>query len=106
MKLSEIQEINGKKLTQPQKNLLAKLETVYGINISSEIPQPRANRFSGATTAPVHPVIGALIDFVYDCNTGFGPVTHNGKKVAIGVYDSARYLVLALDQNAYSATLD
>lgn len=95
----------GKTLTTPESNLLAKLETEYGVAAIGTEPRSLSNRFGGGS-ALVSALTAALVAFVYDCNTGFGPVTYRGKKVPIAIFDRTRYLVLKLDGAAYSALLD
>jgi hypothetical protein len=99
----------GIKLSKPQTNLLNKLEAEYGVNIDPLIPATgiqMLNRFGG-NAATVNALVLALVQFVYGCNTdAFGPVTYRGKKVSVSDFDRARYTVLAIDPNAYSALLD
>ncbi len=106
MKFSDYKEINGVKLTVPQQNLLKTLELDYKLAISSEIPQSRMNRFSGAFSNPIHPVACAIVDFVYDVNTDYIPPRYRGKNVSVPIYDRARYLVLAIEPKAYGELLD
>jgi hypothetical protein len=99
------QESLGKSLTIPESNLLAKLENEYGIYVADTAPQSLSNRFGGESVL-ASALVAALVAFVYDCNTGFGPITYNAKKVPVAIFDRTRYLVLKLDNAAYSALLD
>lgn len=81
---------DGKKLTQPQINLLNKLNQDYGVKVDGEKTE----------------LVSELVQFVRSCNTGFGPVTYRGKKVTIQTFDRTRYLILDLDSKAYSDFID
>jgi hypothetical protein len=102
------------KFTAPESNLIAKLEKDYGVALDTSALAPEEqnkitvqNRF-GFGSAICSPLVAALVAFVYACNTGgpFDPLTYNGKKVAVSIFDRTRYLVLKIDANAYSALLD
>lgn len=97
---------NGVKLTKPETNLLNKLEETYGLKVNdANARNEMFNRF-GTGAATVSALVSVLVSFVYGCDTGFGPVMYNGKKVTISDFDRTRYLVLKLDSKAYSVLLD
>jgi hypothetical protein len=107
MNLTSYTEVNGKKLTKAQLNLLAKLENDYELVIDRiEVCNP----LSGATRT-VHPVIAALVVFVQYAYRAYelradGSMAFNGKKVSIGLFDRVRMAVLNLDAATYSSVLD
>lgn len=107
MNLVTIAEQLGFKLTQPEKNLLTKLEADYSVKVLVTDPATQAmgNRFGGATVM-VSNLIAALVNFVYGCDTGFFGVSYYGKKVQVPFFDRVRHLVLKLDSKAYYALLD
>lgn len=109
--------INGKKLTQPQKNLLAKIQKDYGFDIkaadlfcvAAHIPVARQNRVSGVVVDNLNPLVSALVDFVYEAYGNYervGRMIVNGKEMAIQTFDRVKYLVLALDSRAYNELID
>jgi hypothetical protein len=103
--------INGKKLTQPHRNLLAKLQRDYGFDVHSIVPCTRRNRVSGVTIDDLNPLVAALVDFVYEAydsyeQLGDGRMLVNGKNVPISLFDRTKYLVLHLDSRAYNELID
>ena len=100
--------INGKKLTQPQKNLVNTLLTKYGMRVNGTEPVITRNWLNGASVV-THPLIAAMVEFVYTCQARYErdyKMEYNYKSVAINTFDRVRYLVLALDSNAYGTLLD
>ncbi len=99
-----------KPLTQPEKNLIAKLES-FGVEIDTQIvfggTVRRNNPFGGG--AEVTPACAALYDFTiesyrnYERNFSF---SYRGHKFPISIYDRTRYLVLKLWPDVYSKLLD
>lgn len=101
-------EKNAVKLTQPEKNLLNKLEEKYGVKLESESTESLtvANRMSGET-AKVSPLVAKLTEFIYGCSNGFlSGLSYRGAKVTVSDFDRTRYLVLKLDSNAYGSLID
>lgn len=106
--------VNGKTLTKPERNLVAKLQTNYDFDVA--VPPEgevvtRRNRVTGMQSGPLNPLVAALVDFIYECydayeSNGNYVMSFNGKKVAIGIFDRVKYLVLRLDSNAYSELVD
>jgi hypothetical protein len=111
MKLTEYAAQAALKLTTPERNLLAKLETEYGVALDPLAPSADKttvqNRF-GFGSVECSQLVAALVAFVYACNSGgpFDPLTYRGKKVPVSIFDRTRYLVLKLDFNAYNTLLD
>jgi hypothetical protein len=107
MNLNELTEINGKKLTKPQMNLLGKLQDKYRLAVHSSHNVVR-NRVTGASLVLSDPVVGCLVEFcqVAYANYERGNMSVNGVPVAIGIFDRVKYLVLAVDSGAYSEMLD
>jgi hypothetical protein len=108
MDITTFTEANGKKLTQPEMNLLAKL-SLLGVKASdsSEFVS-RQNRVSGATSHPLHPLVAALVDFCYQWYDNYerGQMSYRGHKVPVQTFDRAKYLVLKLDSDAYNGLID
>jgi hypothetical protein len=100
-------EKGGKKLTQPQKNLLGKLDAM-GVEMSS-IGSPRVvtNNNSGYVGL-LHPFIAALVEWVYEVYSTyhFGPMHYRRTSVSIQTFDRVRYLILALDNQAFRDFID
>ena len=104
IKLSDLTSVNGHTLTQPERNLLTKLETKHGL-VAYESETIVRNAFTGVELTDVNPIVVALIQFVQ--HTSYcGTFTYGGKKVAVQDFDRTRYLVMKLDNPAYSAILD
>jgi hypothetical protein len=101
--LSNLTSVNGHTLTQPERNLLKKLETKHGL-VAHESETVVRNVFTGVEVTDVTPVVAVLIQFVQQ--TSYGDFTFGGEKVAIGDFDRCRYLVMKLDNSAYFAILD
>ena len=103
---------NGQTLTTPEKNLLAKLQTKYGFDVTGSQGEAntRVNRVIGVTSKPLNPLVAALVDFIYECYDAYErnnyQMTYNGKDVAIGTFDRVKYLVLKLDSQAYGDLID
>ena len=99
-----------KALTQPEKNLIAKLES-FGVALPTFLPGQvddyRHNPFGGG--ARVTQSCAALYDFAiesyrsYERNFTF---SYRGHKFPVSIYDRTRYLVLKLWPDVYSALLD
>lgn len=105
MNLSSIQSpYKGKKLSKPQLNLLAKLES-FGVTLG-ENPDKRANTFSGVIHE-LDPLAVALFDFIIKANgSRFGGLSFNGHKVNVNDWDRARYLFLHLWPDQYYDLID
>jgi len=98
-------KINGKTLSQPDQNLLKKLDDL-GVVVS----------FSGYAENPITGftdtldlLVAALVRFSYKVYSTYdfsGGMNFYGKKVAIGTYDRVKMLVLKLDNAAYSNFID
>ena len=105
-------KINGKALRKPDLNLVAKLDVMNTYlapdDWATEGLIPATNPITGYT-AMLNPFIAALINWTFKTYSTYdftGRMSYKGTKVAIGTYDRVRYLVLALDANAYSNFLD
>ena len=100
--------VNGKKLTQPQKNLLAKLQTNYGFDVDTDVTSAQ-NLCSGQVFDNLNSMVAALVNFCTEAYRTYGMHGYmivNGKKFTVQDYDRTKYLVLALDSRAYSNLLD
>jgi hypothetical protein len=100
-----------KPLSQPEKNLIAKLES-FGVeippaNMKDGIGHYRSNPFGGGTE--LAPAAAALYDFCMEgyknYSYGFG-FSFNGHKFPIAIYDRSRYLMLKIWPDVYSVLLD
>lgn len=105
MKLNQIVSIEGKKLTKPQMNLLAKLAEKFGVHTDKaeqeEKTEIRVNPFSGASLA-VSPLCAVLHDFVLSSyNTG-----KVGSVVTVNDWDRVRYFILAFWPKVYNELID
>ena len=103
IKLSDLTSVNGHTLTQPERNLLTKLETKHGL-VAYESETVVRNALNGVEVTDVNPIVVALIQFVQQ--TAYDDFVVGGKKVAVQDFDRTRYLVMKLDNPAYSAILD
>ena len=100
--------INGKKLTTSQINLFDKLDkmgTGAAVNVEPVIVE---NPINGVTSA-LDPFIASLVVWVQETYSTYrigSPMNYNGHSVSIAIFDRVKYLVLALDSNAYSNFID
>jgi hypothetical protein len=111
MNLTELATLHGVKLSKPDANLLAKLDS-YGIVLSDN---PTAtltvtNPISGYS-AEVPRLVGCLVNLTYKLMQSYErspsyQMTFNGHKVAIQTYDRVKMLVLKLDPKVYSNFID
>lgn len=99
-------------LTQPETNLLNKLQDKYGIviNLNDNTKVSLHNRFTGVSVETTT-LVAALYRFTIESITSYeirgdGKMFFNGKPVAIGVYDRVRHLILKLDRKAYADLVD
>lgn len=99
-------KVNGKKLTQPQLNLLAKLDKM-GVTISDSLPVVVTNPVNGFSDT-LDPFTATLVNWVYRVYSTyhFGPMNYRGHTVAIGVFDRVKYLVLSISPEAYRNFID
>lgn len=99
-------------LTKPELNLVAKLQSKYGIvvDLNDNTTVELHNRFTGFAVQTTK-FVAALYHFTissimsYEMSNG-NKMTYNGVPVAIGTYDRVRYLILKLDRKAYSELVD
>lgn len=114
MNLQEIPtclKINGKSLTQPHRNLLAKLQKEYDFDVLDVDLSLIANPCTGQEFGPFNPLVTALVQFVLEAYHNYassreGNMSYRGKFVAISLYDRVKYLVLHLDSEAYYNLID
>ncbi len=107
-------KVNGNTLRKPDLNLLAKLDAM-NVEISDPLPRVVTNHGSGFS-GPLHPLIAVLVEWVYETHSTYdetystygwsGGMSYNGVKVSIGTFDRIRYLILALDKDAFSDFID
>lgn len=100
----------GKTLTQPERNLIAKLES-FGVSLplpnSDGSPFHRSNPFGGG--CDVTQTAAAIYDFVMESYRNYSrdySFSFRGHKFPISIYDRTRYLFLKLWPDEYSALLD
>ena len=101
-------EINGKKLTHPQLNLLTKLDAT-GAQIDPDNDVGGVTNPTNGYCADVGPFIAALINWVYKTYATYGydgSMSYRGKRVTIQLFDRTRYLILALDNEAFRNFID
>lgn len=98
---------NGKKLTQPQLNLVAKIDSM-GVEMNWGMPVVVKNPITGfsATLDPFIAILVRLTQYLSYNYSGMGPMNYEGHKVPIQTYDRIKYLVLALDNEAFSNFID
>lgn len=101
---------SGKPLTNPEKNLIAKLES-FGVIPAPHNPDGsplyRRNPFGGG--CEVTPAAAALYDFCMESYRGYErnfSFAYRGHKFPIATYDRTRYLVLKLWPDVYMTLLD
>jgi hypothetical protein len=107
MKLTDYTTLNGISLTKPESNLLEKLNIKYGLIVSENETTAR-NMCSGAKFT-VSPLSAALVNFLneaYRTYALFGTMHFNGNTVAVGTFDRVKYLLMKLDSETYSNTID
>ena len=111
MNLSQLAIAKGIKLSKPETNLLAKLDS-YGIVISDNPADTMTivNPITGYR-AEVSYLVGCLVNLTYKLIASYESsptytMTFNGRKVPIDIYDRTKYLVLKLDKDAYSNFID
>lgn len=111
MNLTTLATVKNVKLTKPQANLLAKLDT-YGVVISDNAPDtlPTLNPITGYNQE-LPALVSCLVRLTYKLIQSYEAsptytMTFNGHKVAIGTYDRVKMLVLSLDANAYRNFID
>ncbi len=103
---SQGNKFNGKKLTQSQLNLLAKLDEM-GVTVS---PDGIATNPVSGYQKSINPFIASLVNWVHETYSTYswtvGTMHYNGNKVAINTFDRVKMLVLSLDDEAYSDFID
>jgi hypothetical protein len=111
MNLTQLAQSKNVKLTQPQMNLLAKLDS-YGVVISDQVPDtlPTLNPITGYT-AELPALVSCLVRLTYQLIQSYErspnyQMTFNGHKVAIQTYDRVKALILTLDNRAYQNFID
>ena len=111
MNLTTLATVKNVKLTKPQANLLAKLDS-YGIVVTDNAPDtlPTVNPVTGYT-AELPVLVSCLVRLIYKLTMSYESsptytMTFNGHKVAIGTYDRVKMLVLSLSPSAYSNFID
>jgi hypothetical protein len=107
MKLTSYTTVDSKTLTTPEKNLLAKLDS-YGL-VASDLGTISVSNWINGITVDVHPLVAALVRFIYDTSLTYEQtyqMSFNGHKLPISIHDRVKYLVLKLDNKAYSTLID
>lgn len=105
--------INGKTLTQPERNLLVKLSEI-GVPFEQNATLPveeleLSNPMSGVPYSFNNSLVYSLTSFVLDAYRTYdmtGTMSYHGKPVTIQLFDRAKYLVMKLDNAAYSYLID
>ncbi len=111
MNLTSLAVAKNVKLTKPQTNLLAKLDS-YGVVISDNAPDTllTVNPITGYSEE-LNVLVACLVRLTYKLTMSYESsptytMTFNGHKVAIGTYDRVKMLVLSLSPSAYSNFID
>lgn len=111
MNLTQLAQKQNVKLTKPQANLLAKLDS-YGATVSDEVADtiPTRNPITGYQTE-LPALVSCLVRLVYILMSSYESsptyqMTFNGHNVPISIFDRVKYLVLALDKDAYANFVD
>ena len=94
-------------LTQPQLRLLEKLDDM-GVEVSEFDELVLIENPVSGHRAYVTPFEAALVNWVYDTYStyGFGGMTYNGRKVAIGTFDRVKMLILNINPSVYRNFID
>ena len=100
MKLTEVTEIDGKKLSKSEMNLLKKIDAlgVMGVETNQQV---RTNRYSGAQRT-LSPIAVTLYDFImiqYDAG-------NVGKLFSVSLWDNCRYMFLKYWPDEYYDLID
>ena len=111
MNLTQLAAAKNVKLTSPQANLLAKLDS-YGAVVSDQVPDTlrTVNPITGyAEELPA--LVSCLVRLTYKLAQSYETspnyqMTFNGHKVAIGTYDRVKSLILSLNPSAYRNFID
>jgi len=108
MKLTDYTTINGISLTKTEFNLLEKLDIKYGLIVNPH-DTTAINMCSGSKFT-VSPLSAALVKFLNEAYRTYaldGTQMHfNGNTVAVGIFDRVKYLLMKLDIDTYSNTID
>lgn len=98
---------NTIKLSTAEVRLVEKLMNDYSVVAYDDVDYG-VNPTNGVSLN-VNPLVAALVEFIHDTYasySGFAPMSYNGKKVPVALFDRVRYLVLKLDRRAYSELVD
>lgn len=108
--LENITEVNGKKLTKSQINLLVKLAAKFSVTMGDS-DEERKNPYTGASHV-LCPLAVALYDFIVNSykqglvkGSTFASLS-NPKAIPTAIWDKARYLFLALWPDEYYDLID
>ena len=111
MNLTQLATAKNVKLTKPQANLLAKLDS-YGVLVSDNVPDmlPTTNPITGYVSE-LPALVSCLVRLTQKLILSYEQsptyqMTFNGHKVAIQTYDRVKELILSLDSRAYSNFID
>ena len=99
---------NGVKLSKPQLNLVSQLDGMNVAHAFYGISEYTQNPISGYR-AKLNPFTQLLVLWVYEVahSQGFmGPMSFRGHKVSVQMFDRVRYLILAIDAEAFSNFID
>lgn len=101
--------VNGKKLRQPDLNLVAKLDAM-GVTVPEHAETVYTENPVSGHSAMLNPFLAMLVQWTfrvyatYDFDTG--GMNYKGTKVAISTYDRVKGLILSLDGSVYSNFID
>jgi hypothetical protein len=99
MKLTEVTEIDGKKLSKSELNLLKKIDALGVTGI--ETNERRSNPYSGVVRM-LSPLAVTLYDFIIiQYNAG-----NVGKLFSVSLWDNCRYMFLKYWPDAYYDLID
>ena len=107
MKPTDYTTVNEIVLTTPQINLLKKVEAL-GVIIDATVTSA-LNPVTGVTLENLHPLVARLCRLIYQLYATYdrsGTMSYNGHPVSIQTFDRIKYLVLDVDNKAYSELID
>jgi hypothetical protein len=107
MKLIDYPVVNGVTISQPDKNLLLKLDAL-GVTVDDSQTYAR-NPVMGFLVHDLHPVVARLAEWIHQVYATYdmsGTMNYHGKPVTINVFDRVKTLICKLDSRAYMELID
>ena len=103
-----VSTFTNRKLTQPQLNLLVKLDEM-GLRVIENAMSVYVENPQSGYSELLYPLVAALVQWVYETYNTYGrsgTMNYRGVKVAIGTFDRVKMLILSLDSKVYSNFID